>query len=48
MNMDIRIMELRILLAHSVLEKEEFEFTDRLKEAQHIKEVLNTSESRTA
>ena len=36
-------MELRILLAHSVSEKEEFELTNRLKEAQHIKQVLNST-----
>jgi hypothetical protein len=43
MNIDRHIKELRILLAHSVSEKEELEITDRLKEAQHIKDVLNTS-----
>jgi hypothetical protein len=46
MNIDLHIMELRILLAHSLLEKEEFEFTDRLREAQYIKEMLNASEGR--
>jgi len=46
MNIDIHIMELRILLARSLSEKEEFEFTDRLRKAQHIKEILNASEDR--
>jgi hypothetical protein len=43
MNIDRHIKELRILQAHSVSEKEEFEIADRLREAQHIKDVLNTS-----
>jgi hypothetical protein len=43
MNIERHIKELRILQAHSVSEKEEFEITDRLKEAQHIKDLLNTS-----
>jgi hypothetical protein len=43
MNIDRHIKELRILQAHSVSEKEEFEIADRLREAQYIKDVLNTS-----
>jgi hypothetical protein len=39
MNIDRQIMELRILLAHSVLEEEVLNYTARLKKLQHIKRV---------
>jgi hypothetical protein len=39
MNIDRETMELRILLAHSVLEEEVLKYTARLKKLQHIKRV---------
>lgn len=48
MNINRYILELRILLAHSVSEKEKLELTDRLKEAQQVKEMLKASENRIA
>jgi hypothetical protein len=48
MNINRYILELRILLAHSMIENEKLELTDRLKEAEHVKEILKPSENRIA
>jgi hypothetical protein len=44
MNIDRQIMELRILLANSILEEDIFTYTARLEKLQHIKNVSNVQD----